>query len=250
MAETQLPGFVRKYAHKGGLGLGDGEIPRLKLLQVRSPELTKFNNAKQGEFWHSQVDNCLGSAVRICPIYIDWRFILWRPRQAGGGILARADDGKHWIPADSEFTVELESGHKVKWRTAHTVAASGLNRRGSYNPADPKSPPAATRIYSIVCSFPDRQDLPPAVVILQEAATKAATKLIGKLKVLRAPSFGVIVEMASVKNKSSSGDWYNYAFELAGPVEDKPFYERNFAQFRFFMQRGLKVKDLEGAQGD
>ena len=250
MAKTELPGFVRKYASQDGLGLGDGEIPRLKLLQARSPELIKFNNAREGEFWHSLVDERIGSTVRICPIYIDWRFILWRPRQAGGGILARADDGKHWMPADTEFTVTLESGHDVKWRTARTVAASGLHKRGSYDPSDPKSPPAATRLYSIVCSFPDRRDLPPAAVILQGAATRAATNLIGQLKGLRAPSFGVIVEMAAAQGKSPSGDLYKYAFEVAAPVEDKPFYELNFARFRFLMQHGFKVKDLEGAQED
>ncbi len=250
MAKTQLPGFVRKYASQGGLGLGDGEISRLKLLQAQSPELIKFNNAKEGEFWHSLIDDRIGSTVRICPIYIDWRFILWRPREAGGGILARADDGKHWVPADTEFTVKLESGHEVKWQTARTVAASGLNKQGSYNPSDPKSPPAATRMYSIVCSFPDRRDLPPAVVTLQRAATRAATKLIGKLKVLRAPSFGVIVEMASFERKLPSGDFYDYAFEVDSPVEDKAFYEENFARYRFFMQRGLKVKNLEGAHED
>jgi hypothetical protein len=250
MAKTQLPAFIQKHAGLGGLGVGDVEMPRLKLLQAPSPELAEFNNAKQGEFWHSLIDERLGSPVRICPIYIDRRFILWRPREAGGGILARADDGKHWTPADTEFTVKLKSGHEVKWRTARTVRASGLDRRGSYNPSDPNSPPAATRMYSIVCSFPDRQDLPPAVVILQRAALKVATKLIGKLKVLRAPSFGVILEMASFKDKSPSGEFYNYAFEIVGPVEDKAFYEENFAQYRFFIEQGLKVKDLEGAQED
>jgi len=92
--------------------------------------------------------------------------------------------------------------------------------------------------------------LPPAVVILQRAAIKAATKLISQLKVLRAPSFGVILEMTSFKDKSPSGEFYNYAFEMVGPVEHKPFYEENFAQYRFFMEHGLKVKDLEGAQDD
>jgi hypothetical protein len=250
MAKTQSPASMQKHAGPGGLGVGDVEIPRLKLLQASSPELTEFNNARQGEFWHSLIGDRIGSTIRICPVYIDRRFILWRPREAGGGILARADDGKHWTPADTEFTVRLKSGHEVKWRTARTVAASRLDRRGTYNPNDPNSPPAATRMYSIVCSFPDRQDLPPAVVILQRAATKVATKLIGKLKVLRAPSFGVILEMASLKDKSPSGEFYNYAFEIVGPVEDKAFYEENFAQYRFFMEQGLKVKDLEGAQED
>jgi hypothetical protein len=248
MAKTRLPAFVQEHAGLGGVD--EVKISRLKLLQTSSPELAEFNNARQGEFWHSLINESFGSIVRICPIYIDWRFILWRPREAGGGILARADDGKHWTPADTEFTVKLKSGHELKWRTARTVAASGLNRRGSYNPSDPKSPPAATRIYSIVCSFPDRKNSPPAVVTLQRAASKAATKLISKLKVLRAPSFGVIFEMTSLKGKSQSREFYNYAFEMIGPVEDRAFYEENFVQFRFFMEQGLKVKDLESAQED
>jgi hypothetical protein len=105
-------------------------------------------------------------------------------------------------------------------------------------------------MYSIVCSFPDRQDLPPAVVILQRAAIKAATKLIDILKEQRAPSFGVILEMNSFKDKLSSGEFYNYAFEMVGMIEDKPFYEENFAQYRFFIEQGLKVKDLEGVQAE
>jgi hypothetical protein len=250
VAKTQLPAFMQKHAALGRVGVSDVEIPRLKLLQAQSPELTEFDNAKQGEFWHSLIDDRIGSNVRICPVYIDRRFVLWRPREAGGGILARADDGKHWTPANTDFTVKLKTGHEVKWRTARTVTASRLDRRGSYNPSDPNSPPAATRMYSIVCSFPDRQDLPPAVVILQQAAVKSATKLIGKLKVLRAPSFGVIFEMASFKDKSPSGEFYNYAFEMVGPLQDRAFYEENFAQYRFFMEQGLKVKDLEGAQED
>jgi len=248
MAKTQLPAFVQEHARLGGVDVGNLEMPRLKLLQAASRELTEFNNAKQGEFWHSLIDQSFGSTVRICPIYIDWRFILWRPREAGGGILARADDGKHWTPADIEFTIKLEGGHEVKWRTARTVAASGLDKRGSYNPSDPNSPPAATRMYSIVCSFPDRQDSPPAVVTLQRAASKAATNLIGILKGQRAPSFGLIFEMTSFRDKSRSGEFYNYAFEMVGPVEQKPFYEENFAQYRFFIEHGLKVKDLERAQ--
>jgi len=250
MAKMPLPAFVQEHARLDTVDVGDLEIPRVKLLQAYSRELTEFHNAKEGEFWHSLAHESFGSTVRICPIYIDWRFILWRPREAGGGILARADDGKHWTPADTEFTVKLRSGQEVKWRTARTVMASGLDKRGSFDPSDPHSPPAAMRMYSIVCSFPDRQTLSPAVVTLQGAANKAATKLIGILKTQRAPSFGLIFEMASSKGKSPSGKFYNYAFEMVGPVEHKPVYEENFAQYRFFMEHGLKVKDLEGAQED
>jgi len=247
MAKTQGPAFMQEQF--GGLDPAELEMPRLKLLQASSPELTKFSEAKQGEFWHDLIHASFGSTVRICPIYIDKRFILWRPREAGGGILARADDGKHWTPGDAEFTVNLKSGREVKWRTARTVAASGLTKRGSYDPDDPKSPPAATALYSIVCSFPHRQSC-PAVLTLQWAASKAAANLIRKLKVLRAPSFGVIVEVASFNDKSASGVFYNYAFEVVGPVENKAFYEDNFAQYRFFVEHGLRVKDMATLQED
>ncbi|MDE2332355.1 MAG: hypothetical protein KGK16_16460, partial [Bradyrhizobium sp.] len=150
MAKKLLPAFLEE--HPGLGSLGNVEIPRLKLLQASSPELAEFSDARPGEFWHSMINEPIGSTVRICPVFISWCFILWRPREAGGGILARADDGKHWIPADSDFTVKLNSGREVTWRTARTVAASGLTKRGSYDPGDPNSPPAATRMYSIVCS--------------------------------------------------------------------------------------------------
>src|SRR5579872_662794 len=122
MAKAQLPASIRKLAGPDGVDVGDVEIPRLKLLQAQSPELTQFNNAKEGEFWHKGLDGSIGSTVHICPVYIDKRFILWRPPEAGGGILARADDGKNWSPANAEFTLKLKSGHDVTWQTGPTVA--------------------------------------------------------------------------------------------------------------------------------
>src|SRR3954447_3263222 len=108
MAKTQSPAFMQEQF--GTLDPGDVEMPRLKLLQASSPELAKFNEAKAGEFWHSLIDASFGSSVRICPIYIDKRFILWRRGDGGGGILARGEDDKHGPPADAEFTVKLKSG--------------------------------------------------------------------------------------------------------------------------------------------
>src|SRR2546423_7169643 len=62
MAKTQFPAFLQDHA---GVGVGNVEVPRLKLLQASSPELTKSNNAKQGEFWHSLIDERIGTTVRI-----------------------------------------------------------------------------------------------------------------------------------------------------------------------------------------
>lgn len=248
-----LPDFMAEHVGLGTetLGAGDVEIPRVKLMQALSPELEEFNVLKQGDFFHTLAEENLGKSVKVCPIYIDNRFILWRPREAGGGILARADDGVHWSPPNGEWTVKLKGGAEVKWRTAATVAQSGLDQWGSYNPSDPNSPPAATRMYNIVVTFPENPDVPPAVLTLQRSAIRVARRFIGKLKITRAPSFGLIFEMSSVKDKNAAGEnYYNYAFKGDGFVTDKKMFDANFDLYKYFKTQGIQVKDLESAQDD
>lgn len=246
--EDKLPDFMSGMAGMGteNLGVGDVETPRVKLMQALSPELTEYNDLKAGQFWHSLTEHNFGNTVRICPIFVDKRFILWRPRKSGGGILARADDGIHWSPAGAEFSVKLDNGAEVKWRTAKTVMASGLDQWGSSNPADAGSPPAATRMYSIVCSFPDFPDMFPAVVTLQRAAIKVGNKFIGKLKIGQTPSFGRIFVMSSIEDRNAAGErFYNYSFRMDGVVQDKALFESNFKQYQFFKTQGVKVSDKD-----
>ena len=46
----------------------DRIVPRMKLLQAISPELKSFNEAKEGVFWHSILNESLGSEVRFAVI--------------------------------------------------------------------------------------------------------------------------------------------------------------------------------------
>ena len=108
----------------------DMETPRLKLIQALSPELETFNKLSAGDFLHTASDLIISEPVLVTPIYFDRRYILWNPRESGGGILARADDGVHWQPANTTFDVKLDKkngGNKVAWKTADTVKRSGLS---------------------------------------------------------------------------------------------------------------------------
>lgn len=248
-----LPDFMKGHEGQGTerLTSADVEVPRIKLMQALSPELQEHNDLKQGDFFHSIAEINLGRVLRVTPIFVDQRFILWRPRETGGGILARADDGIHWSPANTEFQVKLKSGADVVWKTTSTVDQSGLNKWGSSNPNDVNSPPAATRMYNIVVSFPDEPDMPPAVVTLQRAAIKVARKFIGKLKITRAPSYGLIFNMKAVEDANNAGQkFWNYGFEASGMVEDKDLFDRNFEMYKFFEKQGVQVKDLESVQDD
>lgn len=266
---TTMPDYMQGKQGAGteNLDLGDMEVPRLKLIQAISPEVQEFNNLKPGEFWHTLAEQSLGREVRITPIYIDKRYILWRPRKAGGGILARADDGVNWNPPNATFDITLpETKKTVQWRTSGdvidpttgkvtardvpTVDASGLANWGSYDPSNPNSQPAATLMYNFVVALPDYPELGFAQLTLQRGSVTVAKNLLGKIRINKAPSYGRIFRMSSTDDQNSAGDDFkNFKFVADGFVvaDVFPTYEALYEQFS---SNGLKIKDIDDLQDD
>lgn len=255
-AVQNLPAFMRNDADLGkeNIGKDDIEIPRLKLMQGLSPELTEFDGLKQGDFFHPAAEFIFSEPFRAVPVFMDQRYILWRPRDAGGGILARADDGVHWSPANGQFTVRLDKkdgGDEVTWTLAKTVQESGLANWGTMNPKDPNSPPAATLMYNFLLAFPDEPDLMPAVLSFQRSSIKMGRRFNTKLKTVRAPLFGTIWEFRSVEDHNNTGQkFFNIDVRSAGLVEDESLYQQFRGMYETFAQRGLAIKDIEGLQDE
>ncbi len=255
-AVNNLPAFMRQDADIGkeNIGKDDIEIPRLKLMQGLSPELQEFDGLKAGAFFHPAAEFIFDAPFRAVPIFMDQRYILWRPRDAGGGILARADDGIHWSPSSGEFTVQLDKkdgGATVTWKMAPTVQQSGLANWGTMDPNDPNSPPAATLMYNFLLAFPDEPDLMPAVLSFQRSSIKIGRRFNTKLKTVRAPLFGTMWQFGSVQDSNSRGqDFFNIDVRSAGLVEDEGLYQQYRAMYETFSTRGLSIKDIEGLQSE
>lgn len=246
---------------KGDVGLGtenispeDIDTPRLKLLQALSPELQEFNKLRAGMFWHSAAEHEFTEPFHVVSLYYDRRFVLWNPRDAGGGILARADDGIHWSPANQEFTVKLDKkdgGATVKWSTANTVAESGLAEWGSMNPADPNSSPAATRLLNFLFAFPDSPELMPAVFSFQRSSIKIGRKFLAKIRTVRAPLFGMRWLVTSFVDTNRAGqDFHNVSVQGDGLIEDKDLYLQYKGLYENFARTGIQIKDVEGLQDE
>ena len=252
--DRPLPAFMQG---KVGMGMeridaSDVEIPRIKLLQALSPEVAE-GGKRQGTFLHTVTEEELGNELKVVIVYYDRSFILWRPRGSGGGILARAMDGIHWTPANSEFEVTLDKkdgGNQVKWKTMDTVAKSGLAEWGSMNPSDPKSPPAATRMFNYVVVSPDHPEMGPAVVTLQRAGIRVGRKLNSKLMAANAPLFGLRFIMSSFRDASPQGEFWNYRFTSDGMVESEKDFNSYEALYNQFKKLGLKIRDEAGLQTD
>lgn len=249
---AQMPAFMKGKA-KGleNIGAGDMEMPRIALMQGISPELQVYDGLAAGMFWHTLAERSLGTEVEVVPLHVSKRYVLWRPRKPidDGGILARADDAVHWVPPNQEFEVKIDKkGTKVKWRTADTVERSGLAAWGTYDPSDPKSPPAATLCYVIPVALPKFLDLSPVVLLLQRSAIKPVQRWQGKMAMSQAPIYGTRYLMRSVVQTGPGGDFQNYMFVSNGFVNDQELFSRFEAMHEGFNAAGVKVKMTDDAQ--
>lgn len=250
-SSASVPAFMKNDLGMGkeNIGKDDIEIPRLKLIQGLSPELETYNDLKAGYYLHTASETIFDQPFRAVPIFMDRQFILWRPRDAGGGILARAPDGIHWQPGEGEFTVKLDKkdgGATVTWKMAKTVQQSGLANWGTMDPNDPNSPPAATLMYNFVLAFPDEPDLMPAVLTFQRSSIKMGRRFNTKLKTVRAPLFGCVFTFSSFDDSNGSGQGFkNVNVTGAGMVEDPALYDQYKAYHQSLAEKGLQIKDVD-----
>lgn len=255
-----VPSFIGKdetalaqYGAQGteDIGREDMDIPRLKLLQGLSPELQTDDSLRAGMYYHTALAE--GRKPPLYAVVVFWakRYVLWNPRDAGGGILARADDAVHWQPANATFKVKLDrkdGGAEVIWKTKPTVAESGLDRWGSMNPADDKSPPAATLSYDLLLAFPGEPDWMPAVFSFQRSSIGQGRKLLTKLKTIRRPLFGTVWEWKSFVDSNSRNDqFYNTEAVAAGPLSDERLLEEYSNLNASLREKGFVVKPEEDA---
>jgi hypothetical protein len=217
---ANLPAHLQNQGKKVSLGNIDRDdliIPRVKLLQAISNEVTEFDNAKAGNFWHTIAGEMLGNSLRVTPIVIRKGYTLWAPRGDDRGILARANDGINW-DIQEDFEVKLKGiKQPVVWSTkAGTVAASGLARFGSSIPDDPQSKPAASLTYNILFYLLDHPEISPVVVINTRSAVKPAKNLISKIEMSRFNHYDRVFKMGITQEQGAEGPYFNYTYVADG----------------------------------
>lgn len=224
-----------------GLDMSDYVVPRVKLLQAISPEVTTFDEAKAGMFWLNVLDVPLGKELKFTVISNKKRYLLTVP--LGGspdGILARADDGVHWSPPDGAFDIKLKGQKKtITWKTAKTVRESGLGEFGTQDPENSESPPAATLFYEYLADLPDYPEYSPCLLSFARSQAKRARDLNGKIEFRKAPMQAQRFVMKITDEKSAEGPYSNVSFVSDGwaPQTD---YERCVAM-------AARYKDYRGA---
>lgn len=260
--EGGVPAYLQDYKgpmRNSTMGSEDLIIPRIKLLQAINPEVTAFDAAKPGHFWHNVMNMDLGAELRFIPVLARKHYILFAPRGDTRTVLARAVDGVHWSPANEEFEIKLKGVPKpVKWKTANTVAASKLGEFGSSNPGDPQSPPAATLIYEYLAYLPDFQELSPVLICLARSGIKKGRGLNAKMEMrsMRVPQFAQVYTAKVTEEQSSDGPYFGWDFVSSGEATQDDFEiaqslstKFEAASFRAADEESLN-EDVKPAEGD
>lgn len=220
--DDQLPAYLANVdvGPQDNFDSSDVTLPRIKLLQGISPEVTDFDEAKSGCFWHTGADANLGDNMRFVIISRRKKYLLAAPLDDGQGILARSDDAKTWDRKGS-WQVKVDKKTTATW-TIDTldVAKSGLTDWGTFDPEDPKSPPAATLVYEYLVLLPDNPELGPVVISLSRSAIRKAKKgLNDKIDFQRGfgrPLQSLVFSAKSVQEQSPAGAYNNWAFTSSG----------------------------------
>lgn len=249
--KSSLPAHLQggKTHQFGNIDSTDLIIPRIKLLQAISPEVTENDAAKAGEFWHTIAAESLGSVLKGIPILVRKSYVLWSPRNDDRGILARANNGKDWDNAGMEFTVKPKnSPHPVTYKLGRTVhdrvdAAPALSEFGSSIPGDPNSPPAAALTYQLLWFFPEFEHFSPAIMINTRSSVKPAKALISRIDMMPVDSYGQVYDIGITQEKGDEGPYFNYKYTAAGFVQDEDLFNRVKALYDKFTTESWRAND-------
>jgi hypothetical protein len=246
-----VPDFMKEYTGQGAEDLSSAALrpPRIKLLQKTSPELDENEDLRSGHYYHDGAAIDLGKELQVIPCYLSEAYFLFGPKM-GDGLLARADDGVHWSPPDTDFEVQHKDGSVATWRTANTVAKSKLDQWGSFNPSDPKSPPAATHSINVVCLLPEFMDVGPAIFSFMRSGLKIGKKFSSNVKLSTAPAFGRLFTFSSQTVDGAEGPYLEPRFKPSGFVQDKDLFAAAKEVYEAAKQRGVQVDPLDERSDD
>jgi hypothetical protein len=218
--DDQVPDYLRDSMKKeriGNLDESDRIVPRLQLLQAISPEVTDYDNAKAGCFWHNLAAENLGDRVKAIPIIVRKSVILWAPRGDDRGILARSMDCVNWDNPNMEFQVKLKGVAKpVVWATRDNVKDSGLLEFGSSTPGDSNSNPAASLTYNTMWYLVDHPEYSPVVVINTRSSLKPTQQLYNRIEMRPVAHYAQLWELGVSQEKGAEGPYFNYTYRASG----------------------------------
>lgn len=253
-AVAAVPSFMASApSGKENIDRGDMIIPRVALAQS-THEWVEEGKLPAGHFYHTVLEQDLGDHLDdLVIVHHSKRWNLWKPRHEGGGILARASDGRNWDEAfvGLEFEIQPDKArprHRVKWKIDSPEVGRdvGLGRWGTSDPENVDSQPAATLSHVLVCVSLANLGWGPFVILLQRTSEKVARTLLAKVGADQAPIYGQVYRMGVKSDSSASGDYKQYVFNKNGYVPDEATFNALLKMHEEFARMSVQYDERGG----
>ena len=221
LATTELPAYMA-----GSKGQGfehtkqeDFIMPRFLLVQALSPEIAA-GIAKPGEIVHSNTKKNFGTEIFVIPVLKTEQWLLWKPRDMGGGLIATSFDGIHTREGADIKGSGLKGFIEAKAGKFEEILAEA--------PIDDMMKAFEEQLWTHYMIIPciTAGESVPVALSLSSTKMKVGRQLLSAARQLHpeAPLFGQKYRFYSVPEKSAAGfDYFNFAFESLGFCTDKEF---------------------------
>lgn len=185
------------------MGREDFAIPFLTILQALSPQLQKNKSeynpeAEQGMIMNTATGELFSGedGILVIPVAYDFEFIEWRPRDIGGGLVARYKRGEQ--PTDVKRN---DKGQDVR-------AANGNILVGTH------------QYFVLVDNDGKIEQCVLAMSKTQAKKSKRWNGLLNQAKVpgtdRQAPAFANVWRFTTIAESNDKGSWYGWNYELVG----------------------------------
>lgn len=199
------------YIGKSGLGFEDIEkedilLPRIKLLQALSPEVTK-DKMKPGTMINSITQEFYPDEIYFTPLLFKKSRIYFKPREEGGGILCSSQDAK--IPTTEIYAKTCMECRYKDWNTEAKT--------------DKDKQPKCTVFYNFPCIVEGIGQ--PVALSLCRTKVKIGKLLIslGKYAGGNVDMFALRYKLSIVAEESQFGPYFNFKLEGAGYVTKEQY---------------------------
>jgi hypothetical protein len=239
---------------------GDLVVPRLLLAQSMSP-FVKEKKAEEGDLLNSITGAILGdgsSPVLAVIVAFTKEYILWRDRDNGGGVFARAFPVKQggttrykWDKPNQTFVDQLKDARgkvtPVEYQTKEYIDEDGL---GDWID---DAPPAATLHYNYVVCLPDH-DWEMIGLSLSKSQVKKARQwntMIQQRQQKKIPVWGTIFSIKSTPEQSGDNIYANFDIGIESPIPNDPeLMSKLHELYKFTSSRGLAVDEEDRPEED
>lgn len=194
-----------------GVGKGDILLPRIKLLQPLSPEVTE-EGMEAGTLVNSLSKKNYGEELIFIPILHTKSRILWIPRDEGGGMECSSLTG---IKPVNPYIIK-ENKKEVPYTSCDTCPRSQWNG---------DEPPACTIYFNFLITVVSENE--PVILSFSKTKTKIGKKLISLTRYVggNLDMFAKKYKLSAVMEKNSQKQsYYNYGvmpLEFCSPKEYK-----------------------------